>query len=67
MRLELAEGQAQQQAAGQHRHQALTLSLDKRMSQSAIWGKQTAAQQRLAQTKLQKVGSTLVASTVTLL
>ncbi|KAL0048239.1 hypothetical protein WJX82_010821 [Trebouxia sp. C0006] len=57
MRLELAAGQAQQQAAGQRRHQALTLSLDKRKSQSAIWGKQTAAQQRLDQTKLQKAGT----------
>jgi hypothetical protein len=65
MRLELAAGQAQQQAAGQRRHQALTLSLDKRKSQSAIWGKQTAAQQRLDQTKLQKVGPTLLASMVT--
>ncbi len=65
MRLELAAGQAQQQAAGQRRHQALTLSLDKRKSQSAIWGKQTAAQQRLDQTKLQKVGPTLISSMVT--
>ena len=65
MRLELAAGQAQQQAAGQRRHQALTLSLDKRKSQSAIWGKKTAAQQRLDQTKLQKVGPTLLASMVT--
>lgn len=60
MRLELAAGQAQQQAAGQRRHQALTLSLDKRRSQSAIWGKQTATQQRLDQTKLQKVSPTLI-------
>ncbi len=65
MRLELAAGQAQQQAAGQRRHQAFTLSLDKRKSQSAIWGKQTAAQQRVDQTKLQKVGLTLLASMVT--
>lgn len=65
MRLELAAGQAQQQAAGQRRHQALTLSLDKRKSQSAIWGKQTAAQQRLDRTKMQKVGPSLIPSMVT--
>ncbi len=67
MRVELAAGQALQQASGQRRHQALTLSLDKRRSQSAFWGKQTVAQQRLDQTKLQKVGPTLIASMVTFL
>lgn len=65
MRVELAAGQALQQASGQRRYQALTLSLEKRRSQSAIWGKQTAAQQRLDQAKLQKVGPTLIASMVT--
>ena len=55
MRVELAAGQKQVQAAGQRHQQALTLSLDKRKAQSAIWGKQTTTQQRMDQTKLQKV------------
>ena len=55
MRAELAAGQKQVEAAGQRHQQALTLSLDKRKAQSAIWGKQTTAQQRMDQTKLQKV------------
>ncbi len=55
MRVELAAGQAQQQTAGQRYQQALALSLDKRQAQSAIWGKSTATQQRMDQTRLQKV------------
>ena len=55
MRVELAAGQAQQQAAGHRHQQALSNSLDTRRAQSAIWGKTTAAQQRLDQTRLEKV------------
>ena len=55
MRVELASGQAQQQAAGQRHQQSLAHSQDARRAQSAIWGKTTAAQQRLDQSKLAKV------------
>ena len=55
MRVELTLGQAQQQAAGQHHQQALTLSQSKRQAQSAIWGKATASQRRTDQAKLLKV------------
>ena len=55
MRVELTLGQAQQQAAGQHHQQALTLSQSKRQAQSAIWGKATASQKRTDQARLLKV------------
>ena len=54
-RIELELGQANQQALAQRHQQSLGASLDKRHAQSAIWGKTTAAQQRLEQTRLQKV------------
>ena len=55
IRVQLEVGQANQQTLAQRHQQALGLSLDKRHAQSAIWGKTTATQQRLEQTKLQKV------------
>lgn len=55
IRVQLQAGQANQQTLAQRHQQALSLSLDKRHAQSAIWGKTTAAQQRLEHTKLQKV------------
>lgn len=54
-RVQLQAGQAKQETLAQRHQQALSLSLDKRHAQSAIWGKATAAQQRLEQTMLQKV------------
>ena len=57
MRVELQRGQAKQQAQAQRHQQALGRSLDKRHAQSAIWGKTTATQQRLEQSRLQKVTS----------
>lgn len=56
MRLELAAGQSSQEAAALRHQRSLAASLDKRQSQSAIWGKTTTAQQRLDHTRLQKVG-----------
>lgn len=55
MRLELAAGQSSQEAAAARHQRSLAASLDKRQAQSAIWGKTTTAQQRLDQTRLQKV------------
>ena len=55
IRVQLQAGRVNQQTVAQHHQQALGLSLDKRHAQSAIWGKTTVAQQRLEQTKLQKV------------
>ena len=55
MRLELAAGQAGCRAAATRHQTQLAASLDKRRSQAAIWGKTTVTQQRLDQTKLQKV------------
>lgn len=55
MRVQLQAWQAKQEILAQRHQQALSLSLDKRHAQSAIWGKATAAQQRLEQTMLQKV------------
>ena len=54
-RVQLEAGQVTQQTLAQRHKQALGLSLDKRHAQSAIWGKTTASQQRLEQTKLQQV------------
>lgn len=55
IKVQLQAGQANQETLARRHQQALGLSLDKRHAQSAIWGKTTAAQQRLEQTKLQKV------------
>lgn len=54
-RVQLEAGQANQQTTAQRHQQALGFCLDKRHTQSAIWGKTTASQQRMEQTKLQKV------------
>lgn len=55
MRLELAAGQSFQEAAAVRHQHSLAAGLDKRQSQAAIWGKTIATQQRLNQTRLQKV------------
>lgn len=55
MRVQLQAGQAKQETLALRHQHALSVSLDKRHAQSAIWGKATAAQQRLEQTLLQKV------------
>ena len=57
MRVQLQAGQAKQETLAQRHQQALSLSLDMRHAQSAIWGNSTAAQQRLEQTMLQKVNT----------